>query len=140
MDGLSDGPDTFKHSPRRRRNLEVLVRPKVGVGRGLDGEAVGKATAEELGKGWNLANSCGPIQQQARLVLDLVFKKNDAYFNRWRNVQLYQAPDWANGPEIEAKRTAQLARMDKEIAEFEGKINAALKLKAHHFEVKPAGN
>lgn len=106
----------------------------------IDGEVVGKASAEELAKGWNLANSCGPIQKQAREVLDLVFKKNDVYFNRWRNVQLFNAPDWANGPEFEAKRSAQLARMDKEIAEFEGKITAALKLKSHHFEIKPAGN
>jgi lysophospholipase L1-like esterase len=103
----------------------------------IDGESAGTTTAEELSKGYNLSNDAGPITKQAREVLALVFKKNDAYFKRWRNVDLFTFPEWAQGAEVESRRTAELTRLDKEVAEDEGKIDALRVPKSHHFELKP---
>ena len=102
----------------------------------IDGEAVGKATADDLAKGWNLSNQAGPIKAQSQEVLKLVFKKNDVFFNRWRNVQLYSLPDWAKNAEV--GRTAELARLDQEIVGLEAQIDASRKIKTHHFELKAA--
>jgi lysophospholipase L1-like esterase len=105
----------------------------------IDGAPVGKVPNEALDKGWNLANQAGPITQQARRLLSLVFHKNDLYFTRWRNVQLYVFPEWARSPDAEAHREAELTRLDQEIADMEAEIESARKLSTHHFELKPAG-
>ena len=105
----------------------------------IDSEPVAKATSEELGKGWNLANQAGPITKQEQRVLSLVFQKNNLYFNRWRNVQLYTFPEWARSPEAETRRAAELARLDQQIADTEEQIESARKPLPHHFELKPAG-
>ncbi|MCP5524632.1 MAG: SGNH/GDSL hydrolase family protein, partial [Verrucomicrobiales bacterium] len=61
----------------------------------IDGEAVGQFSSDALAAGVNLAGNAGPITSQARKVLDLVFQKNDLFFRRWRDVQLYRLPGWA---------------------------------------------
>jgi hypothetical protein len=104
----------------------------------IDGESVGKATSEELAKGWNLANQAGPITKQAHQVLSLVFQKNNTYYSRWRNVQLYAFPDWARSSESETRRSAELAKLDQQIADTEAEIESARKPRPHHFELKPA--
>ena len=71
-------------------------------------------------------------------VLDLVFQKNDLYFHRWRDVQLYSFPAWAQTPETAAAQQAELARLDRQIGEREAQIDEVRKPKAHHFELKPA--
>ena len=90
----------------------------------IDGAVVATVTAAELAKGWNLASVATPETRQAREVLDLVFKKNDLYFDRWRNVQLN-----AGAPE-------RLAELDQKIGGLEAQINAARQPKTHHFEVR----
>jgi lysophospholipase L1-like esterase len=122
-----------------RYELRITGLPQGSYEITIDGEAAAKASSEELGKGVNLANANGPITKQAREVLKLVFDKNNAFFHRWRDVQLYTFPSWANSPEVDAKRTAELTRMDKEIADFENQIEKARKPKSHHFEVKTSG-
>jgi len=102
----------------------------------IDSEPAGKASADELAKGWNLANAPGPIRQQSREVLKVVFEKNNAYFKRWREIQLFNAPGWLQGPEVEAKRQAELARLDKEVATLETQIDKTRQPRSHHFEVK----
>jgi lysophospholipase L1-like esterase len=92
----------------------------------IDGEAAATLTKEELASGWNMTMAKGPITKQAQEVLRLIFKKNDAYFNRWRNVQL------------KAGRQAELPALDQQIADLETQINAARLPKLHHFELKPA--
>jgi hypothetical protein len=104
----------------------------------IDGEPAARVSGGELGDGCNLATRAGPITKQAEEVLRLVFEKNNDYFNRWRNVQLYNFPDWAKSPELESRRTTELARLDKEIAEKENRIDAIRKPKSHHFEIRPA--
>ena len=104
----------------------------------IDGEAAGKISSEDLARGWNLANAPGPITKQSREVLRLVFEKNNLFFRRWREIQLHDFPKWARGPEVEARRAAELARLDAQIGELETQIDKARKPKSHHFELKPA--
>jgi len=120
--------------------LELRVS---GLGAGeyevsIDGESAGKVSAADLAQGWNLANLPGPITRQSRDLLKLVFEKNDAFFQRWRDVQLFSVPAWAKGPEVEARRSAELARLDRQVADLEGQIEKLRHPKAHHFEFKPA--
>jgi hypothetical protein len=91
----------------------------------IDGEAAATVTKDELAKGWNMALAKGPIAKQAQDVLQLIFKKNDVFFDRWRNVQLNPA------------RQTELAKFDQQVAELETQIDAARKPKPHHFELKP---
>jgi hypothetical protein len=119
-----------------RYELQINGLPAGTYELSIDGEAVGKASNEELAKGWNLATSAGPITAQAREVLALVFKKNDQFNERWRGVQLYELPAWAQSAEAESKRTAEVARLDRQVAETEAQINAARKPKSHHFELR----
>ncbi len=91
----------------------------------IDGVKVGVYSREQLAQGVNLATAATPNAAQALRVLDLVFKKNDVYFERWRKVQL------ENGP------VEKLAELDKRIADFEAQIDAARQPKTQHFELKP---
>ncbi|MGE3312089.1 MAG: SGNH/GDSL hydrolase family protein [Limisphaerales bacterium] len=104
----------------------------------VDGEAVTSATAAELAGSVNLSNAGGPVTRQAREVLDLVFQKNNLYFERWRRVQLYSPPDWAAGPEIEKRRAEELKRIDDEIAGFEARIDAARTPRKHRVAITRA--
>jgi len=104
----------------------------------IDGDTAAQVSADELAKGSNLANSAGPITKLAREVLAAVFKKNNLFFERWRNVQLFNFPQWLQSPEADAKRSAELERLDKEIQEAEAQIDALRKPKSHHFELKPS--
>lgn len=102
----------------------------------IDGESVGKASSEDLAKGWNLAITAGPITKQAQEVLALVFEKNNLFFQRWRSIQLYEFPVWAQSPETEDRRVAELARLDALIAQAEARIDNVRKPKSHHFELR----
>ena len=119
-----------------RYELQVTGLPEGTYELSIDGESAGKASNEDLAKGWNLATSAGPITKQAQEVLALVFQKNNLFYQRWRAVQLYEFPAWAQSPETESKRAAELARLDKQIAETEAQIDAARKPKSHHFELR----
>jgi lysophospholipase L1-like esterase len=122
-----------------RYELQVTGLPAGDYQLTIDSEPVGKATSEELAKGWNLANQAGPITKQTQRVLSLVFQKNNLYFNRWRNVQLYTFPEWARSPEADSRRAAELSRLDAEIAASEAEIESLRKPSPHRFELKPAG-
>jgi lysophospholipase L1-like esterase len=116
--------------------LKVTGLPAGNYGLSIDGESVGNASSEDLAKGWNIANTAGPITKQAREVLALVFQKNNIYFQRWRAVQLFEFPDWAQKPEALGVQTAELARLDGQIAEAEAQIDTLRKPKSHHFELR----
>lgn len=103
----------------------------------IDGEGAATATSEQLANGLNLANRAGPITQQAQRVLRLVFEKNNLYYTRWRDVQLYSFPEWARSPELDTRRTAELARLDRQIQDSEADIDSARKPVGHRFEIKP---
>lgn len=103
----------------------------------IDGETAGKVGADVLAKGWNLSNASGPITRQARELLQRVVRKNDLFFNRWRNIQLYTLPNWAKSVNVEGARAEELKRLDAEITEVENQIDALRKPVSHRFEVKP---
>lgn len=104
----------------------------------IDDKLAATFTAQELAQGCNLTLTAGPITDQARQLWSLVVEKNNAFFNRWRSVQLYSAPDWAKTPAMEAAREKELSRLDAQIAEMETKINAARQPLPHVFVLKPA--
>ncbi|HEY1791499.1 MAG TPA: SGNH/GDSL hydrolase family protein [Opitutaceae bacterium] len=105
----------------------------------IDGEPAATVSSEELAGGWNLAYRAGPITKQADEVLRLVAKKNNLYYDRWRNVQLYEQPKWAGtASDFEAHKGAELARLDGEIASLESRINAERRPKTRHFVISPS--
>jgi lysophospholipase L1-like esterase len=119
-----------------RYELQITGLPMGTYELSIDGEPAGKVSSDELAKGWNLATSAGPITKQAQGVLALVFQKNNLFFQRWRAVQLFEFPAWAQSSEAESMRAAELARLDKQIAETEAQINAVRQPKSRHFELR----
>ena len=119
-----------------RYSLQVVGLPEGAYQIAVDGETCAKATAGELAQGINLSIQAGPITQQARDLLGLVFQKNNRYFERWRSVQLYAPPGWVAGPELEARRETELKRLDAEIAADEARIDALRTPRKHRFEIK----
>jgi lysophospholipase L1-like esterase len=119
--------------------LKVAGLPSGAYKVTIDGEFAAKCSAEELAKGLNLAVQDSPITKQAQEVLELVFKKNNLYFNRWRNVQLYEFPSWARTPEAEKLRSAELNKLDVQIAQTEAEIDKMRQPKTHHFEIMTSG-
>jgi len=108
-----------------RYGLKVVGLSAASYDLSVDGQKVATLAKEDLENGFNLATVATPNGAQAMQVLDLVFKKNNVYFERWRKVQL------ANGP------AERLAELDKQIADLEAQINAARTPKSHRFELKP---
>jgi len=91
----------------------------------IDGKSVVKIRSKDGKACTNLAKVATPASAQADKILALVFKKNEVYFKRWRNVQLKSGD------------AAKLAEMDKQIVNFEKQINELRKPMSHHFEIKP---
>jgi len=104
----------------------------------IDDQPAAVLTAQELAQGCNLTLTAGPITEQARQLRNLVVEKNNLFFNRWRNVQLFNPPDWARTPEFETVRTKELAKLDEQIAQLEAKIDTARQPRPHTFVLKPA--
>jgi hypothetical protein len=125
-----------------RYELKVTGLPTGSYELSIDSEAAGKATSEELAAGWNLVTHAGPITKQTQRLLGLVFQKNNLYFNRWRNVQLYTPPEWARSAAVaaalDAPRAAEEARLDQQIASAESEIDSLRKPTSHRFELKPS--
>jgi hypothetical protein len=119
--------------------LRVSGLPGANYEVNIDGESAGKISAGDLARGWNMANAPGPITKQAREVLRLVFEKNNLFFHRWREIQLFGFPSWAQGPEAENLRSKAIAQADQQIAEREAEIEKVRTPKSHHFELKPVG-
>ena len=104
----------------------------------IDEKPAATLTAEELAQGCNLTLTAGPITEQARQLWALVVEKNNVFFNRWRSVQLYEPPAWVKTSSFETALGKELARLDEQIAQLEGKINAARQPQPHTFVLKPA--
>jgi len=123
-----------------RYELKVTGLPAPKYQLLIDDQASATFTAQELAQGCNLTLTAGPVTAQARKVLSLVVEKNNLFFNRWRNVQLYASPEWAKTPAFESARAEQLLKLDREIASSEAKINEARQPLPHTFVLKPAAN
>jgi lysophospholipase L1-like esterase len=103
----------------------------------IDGERIATYTAEQLAVGANIALTAGAITRQGLDLLSTVLDKNNVYFNRWRNVQVFDFPYWAKTDQNEELRGKELARLDGDIADREAKINALRKPVPHVFSIKP---
>jgi lysophospholipase L1-like esterase len=118
--------------------LTIAGLPEGNYSVSIDGEVAATVSAGDLAQGWNLAYAAGPITRQARELLSLVEKKNNLYFKRWRDVQLFYAPDWAvEKADLESRRNAETARLDEEISALEARIDAQRQPKQRHFAVTP---
>jgi hypothetical protein len=104
----------------------------------IDDQKVGTWTREQLANGINLSQQAGPITAQAQQVFQKVIQKNNLYFTRWRQVQIYQAPAWLQTVEIETARNVELARLDAQIAALENEINALRKPLPRVWQLSPA--
>ena len=103
----------------------------------IDDKPAAVFTAQELAQGCNLTLCAGPITEQTRQLWALVVAKNNAFFKRWREVQLFAPPEWAKLPILEAAREKELAQLDEQIAQLETKINALRQPLPHTFVLKP---
>jgi lysophospholipase L1-like esterase len=120
-----------------RYELQVsnLAAPKYQVS--VDGTPVGTYTREELAGGVNLSSmQAGPIYDQDQALLKKVMDKNSLFFNRWRNVQIFEAPAWLQTA-AEPIRAAELKRLDDQIAAAETEINGLRQPKPHVWSLKP---
>ena len=104
----------------------------------IDDKPAAVFTSQELAQGCNLTLSAGPITEQARQLWTTVVEKNNLFFQRWREVQLYGPPEWVKSPAFEGVREKELGRLDAQIAQLETKINALRQPLPHTFVLKPA--
>jgi hypothetical protein len=104
----------------------------------IDDKPVAVLTAQELAAGCNLTLTAGPITEQARQLWATVLAKNNAFYKRWRDVQLYVPAEWSKWPGLEDARNKELAKLDGQIAELETKIDTLRQTTAHKFVLKPS--
>ena len=104
----------------------------------IDDKPAAMFTAQELAAGCNLTLTAGPITEQARQLWVTVVAKNNAFYKRWRDVQLYVPADWSKWPGFEDARTKELAKLDGQVAELEAKIDTLRQTTAHKFVLKPS--
>lgn len=124
---------------QRRLNRHVLTITKLPPGEYdllIDGNPVARLDATELAAGVNLSNLETPMWKQAERLWTLIIEKNDTYFRRWRDVQLFAPPDWLKGEELELRRVQALAELDAKLTELEGRIKLEKQPVAHVFELK----
>lgn len=105
----------------------------------IDDKEIGTYAAADLAKGVNLGfMRKGPIFDQGQKLYQAIVAKNEVYYTRWRGVQIARLDGWiAKVPGIEDARTAELARMDKIIADDEAKIDELRKPVPHVFKLTP---
>ena len=121
-----------------RYELQVGNAPSAKYDLLIDDQKAGTFTKEELARGVNVALQAGPITEQAMKIHQAVLDKNNLFFNRWRNVQIFAAPSWIPTEAVESARKAEIARLDAQIADREKQINALRQPKPHVWRLVPA--
>lgn len=102
----------------------------------IDGVEVGQFSHEELAKGINLGNlTKGPLFDQGQQVLNAINTKNGLVHQRFRNVLMFQPPDWLADVAAERK-TAELVKRKAIIEAAQQKVNEMVQPKPHQFLVK----
>ncbi|MES1262120.1 MAG: SGNH/GDSL hydrolase family protein [Acidobacteriota bacterium] len=99
----------------------------------IDGDAAGVFSAEDLGKGVNLATLNTPMLRQALDVHALTLKHNNIHFFGWRTIGTGMATD-ASPSSKQAAITA-LDRLDNELV---AEQRAAAQPRAHRYELNQA--
>jgi len=102
----------------------------------IDGKEIGTYSTEQLAEGVNLGNlTSGPIFDQGRKVFTAINDKNSLVHQRFRGIVMFQAPDWLADVAAE-RRSAELNKRAKQIADRQAEIYRQVQPAAHHFEVK----
>jgi len=109
------------------KDLNVYSLTVKGLGRGeytiaVDGVAVANASHGQLADGINLGNvTSGPVYDQGARAFQAIQAKNQIVHNRFRNVLMFNAPDWLadvakeRKPVEMAKKKEQIDAKQKEI-------------------------
>jgi len=108
----------------------------------VDGRDRVVRSAAELESGIDRGTLRSDDEQAARL-LAAVEAKNHLVFHRWRRVQLFAIPPWLAGDDeakrsVEAKRSAELARLDVGIAAAEAAIEPLRHAQPYRLTIAPA--
>jgi hypothetical protein len=102
----------------------------------IDDKQVGEYTSEELSQGVNLGNlSSGPIYDQGQEVLKRIDAKNKIVHSRFRNVVMFNSPDWLADVARERKPVELKKRMAK-IQTMQEEIYKKARPVAHRFELR----
>lgn len=117
--------------------LKVTSLPRANYKVALDGIELGTFSKEQLAGGVNLSRQAAGIMPEAGDLLKTINTKNQVFFHRWRNVQLFQKPDWLPADVINAAMTKELAKQDATLAELDAKLKAP-KTQAHVWTLTPA--
>jgi hypothetical protein len=99
----------------------------------IDGKEVATYTSEQLAKGVNLGLlTSGPIYDQGKKVFDAINDKDNLVHHRFRQVVMFNAPDWLADVAKERK-PAQLAKLLKQIEEKQAEIEKLVQPMPHKF-------
>jgi hypothetical protein len=104
----------------------------------IDDKEVGKFSSKQLSEGVNLGNvTTGPVWEQSNKVLQAINAKNQIVHRRFRDVVMFNAPDWLADVAAERKPAELKKRMDK-IDAAQAEIYKLAAPVARRFEVKRA--
>jgi hypothetical protein len=102
----------------------------------MDGKAVGNYSASDLAKGVNLGNlDKGPLFDRGYKISEAIAKKNGLVHQRFRNVVMFQAPDWL-ADVVKERKPAELKKRMSAIEAKQKEIYDLAKPKAVKFEIK----
>ena len=103
----------------------------------IDGESIGKFSAEDLAKGVNLGLlPTAPMYKQASQVHKLVIEHNDVHFNRWRQVQVPLAN--IKGGRTEKAVQHLIDALDQDEADLLKQLHKTKQPKPHQFVLSPS--
>ncbi len=102
----------------------------------VDGKAFGTFSQEQLAGGVNLAQAALSGLPEVKALLDAILVKNELFYTRWRNVEVFEFPDWVPAEPIESARQARLIDMDAKILEADAALASLRKPKPHEWSIQ----
>ena len=102
-----------------------------------DGQSLGIFTKEQLAAGVNLSQPAIKVLPEIKQLLEAITRKNDLFFERWRNVQVAEVPAWIPAETVETGRAAKIKELDDLIAQAETTINVLRLPKPHQWVIAP---
>ncbi len=121
-----------------RYMLKVTNLPAGKYAVSVDGKEFGNFSQEQLAGGVNLTKAALTGLPEVKALLDAIIAKNELFFMRWRNVQLFEFPDWVSAEAMESARQARLKDLDAKIMEADAALPSLRKTKSHQWLIQPA--
>lgn len=104
----------------------------------IDGKDAATFTTEQLASGVNLGSlTTGPIHEQGQKVFNAINEKNRLVHRRFRDVVMFNAPDWLADVATERK-AAELAKRTEKIDALQAEVYKLVQPTPHKFELKQA--